>query len=674
MQISQTKKNDYIKIAQKLNDLPQVKLIFIQHEFGIHGGENGANLLYFLREIKRPIVITLHTVVPSSNQFYEGYREVIRDIDDYVRLIFVMTETSKRILINDYFINPDKIRVIPHGIHASQYQSVAKAKTALKLNDQIVISTFGLLNKGKGIEYAIKAMLEIVKNFPNAVYHIFGVTHPVILKKEGEAYRNKLIEKVSELGLKKNVSFHNEYFPTVKILQFLRATDIYLSPSLDPDQAVSGTLSYAMGSGRPVVSTAFAQAKEDVTNEVGRLVEFKNSKAIAEAVTELLKNKNLRIEMGKIAYFRTRCMTWQNVALSYMREFMSIISEFRIQEKNLPKVKLNQLIKLTDNFGMFQFAKLTEPDPESGYTLDDNARALIAVTEYYKKYGNKTSLKLAKVYLEFISYAFSRPSYNNYINHDKSFNIERNATEDLNDAYARGIYSLAVVATSRHMPLKLRNKATKIFKEKFDMKKSMHTPRSAAFYIKAVCAWLDYEDDEKYKKVSTKYCKYLVGLYKKSSQPNWQWFEDILSYSNGVIPEALFLAYKITGNQQYFNIAKSTLDFLIANSFDGDVCVPVGQKGWFKRGEKKTIFDQQPEEITALVLALKAAHETTGDEKYEHLMRNAFNWFLGNNILGQVVYDHVSGGCYDGVGEKSVNLNQGAESTISYFIARMILN
>lgn len=672
-QISQNKKEDYIKAAQKINDLAKIKLVCIQHEFGIHGGENGSNLLFFLREIKKPVVITLHTVVPISSQFFKGHKDVLCSINDYVRLIIVMTETSKEILVNDYKINPDRIRVIPHGIHASQYQNVSKARTQLKLGKQIVLSTFGLLNRGKGIEYAIEAMSEVVKKFPNVVYHIVGATHPVILKKEGEIYRNELMQKVSDLGLEKNIIFHNKYLSTAKILQFLKATSIYLSLSLDANQAVSGTLSYALGSGRPVISTPFAQAKECVTKEVGRLVEFRNSKAIAKALTELLEDKKLRIEMGKSAYFRTRYMTWQNVVLAYMREFRLIDKEIRAQETNLPKVKLRQIAKLTNNFGMFQFAKLTEPDPESGYTIDDNARALISVTKYSKKYSGKTPLKLAKIYLDFLEFAFEKPGYNNYINHDKSFNLERNTTEDLNDAYARGMYALAFLASSPHMPIELRKKAAKLFKEKFDIRKEVITPRSIAFYMKAICVWLKHEDDEKYKKVLQKYCEQLIKLYKKNNQHDWQWFENTLSYSNGVIPEALFLAYKITGNQQCFNVAKATLDFLISNSFDGDVCVPVGQKGWFERGKKKTIFDQQPEEITALVLALRSAYRATGDEKYKSFMFKAFDWFLGNNVLGQVVYDHDSGGCYDGLGEKSVNLNQGAESTISYLLARLAL-
>lgn len=673
MQISQTKKSEYAEVAQQLNEIPSVKLICIQHEFGIHGGEKGSYLLDFLREIKKPVAIAMHTILPASNPYFEKYKKIVVAINDYVRCIIVMTKTSKKILVDNYGIHPNKIKIIPHGIHATPYQGTAKAKLALGLSEKTVISTFGLLNKGKGIEYAIEAFSEVVKKFPNTVYLIVGATHPVVLKKEGEVYRNNLNRLVFKLGLNKNVIFYNTYLPTEKILQFLQATDIYLSPSLDPNQAVSGTLSYALGAGRPVVSTAFAQAKEDVTREVGRLVEFKNPAAFAEAINEILESKNLGIEMGKKAYFRTRKMTWQNVALSYMQEFIAIVPELGLQEKNLPKIKLKHLIKLTDEFGMFQFAKLTEPDPDSGYTLDDNARALIVVTRYYEKYKNATALKLAHIYLKFIEYIFSSPGCHNYVNHDKTLNIERNTQEGLDDACARGMYALTVVAASKYMPLSIKNKAAKIFRMKFDLNKIVPVPRAAAFYIKALCEWLEYDYDIEYEDMLKKYCKYLVGLYKKNNKPNWQWFEDILAYSNGVIPESLLLAYKRIGDQGYFNIAKAALDFLAFHSFKISCCSPVGQGGWFKRGGKKTLYDQQPEEVTALVLALKAMYEASGDTRYKEKMRNAFDWFLGNNMLGQIVYDHTTGGCYDGVGEREINLNQGAESTVSYLLARLAI-
>ncbi len=673
MQISQEKKDDYMKAAKKLNGLSQVKIVCIQHEFGIHGGEHGSNILYFLQEIKKPVVVTLHTVVPSSSPFYEGHRPIVRAIGDYSRFMVVMTETSRKLLISDYNINPDKVRVIPHGIHGHPYQEVKQAKKELGMDDQVVVSTFGLLNRGKGIEYALEALPEIIKKFPQVVYYIMGVTHPVILKKEGDIYRDELKKRVGELRLDQHVVFHNKYFSTPDILQFLRATDIYLSLSLNSDQAVSGTLSYALGCGRPVISTAFAQAKEDVTDEIGRLVEFRNPHAIAIAAIELLENEPLRIEMGKKAFFRTRRMVWRNVALSYMREFLLIAPELRIQEKNLPKIRLTHIRNMTDEFGMFQFARLTDPDPSSGYTLDDNARALIICTEYHKKYRGKISLKLADIYLEFVCYAFNRSGYNNYVNHDKTFNAQRNTAEDLNDAYARGIYSLAVAMNAKHMPLSLRQKAARVFKKKFNPEKKMNAPRTAAFYIKALSECVKHTYDKGYEDSLKNYCEYLVGLYEKNSESQWQWFEDRMSYSNGVMPEALFLAYKITGNQKYFNVAKSTLDFLVYNSMSGSLCVPVGQNGWFKKGQKKNIFDQQPEEVSALVLALKAAYETTKDTQYQELLYNVFYWFLGNNVLGQVVYDHMSGGCYDGVGEREVNLNQGAESTLSYLGARLAL-
>ena len=463
MEISQTKKNEYAEIAQQLNEMLSVKLICIQHEFGIYGGENGSYLLDFLREIKKPVVIVMHTILPESSPYFEKYKEIVTAINDYVRCIIVMTKTSKKILIADYDIHPDKIKIIPHGIHATPYQGTAKAKLALGLSEKTVISTFGLLNKGKGIEYAIEALREVVRKFPNTVYLIVGATHPVVLKKEGEAYRNNLGRLVFKLGLNKNVIFYNTYLPTEKILQFLQATDIYLSPSLDPNQAVSGTLSYALGAGRPVVSTAFVQAKEDVTREVGRLVEFKNPAAFAEAINEILESENLGIEMGEKAYFRTRKMTWQNVALSYMQEFITIVPELGLQEKNLPKIKLKHLIKMTDNFGMFQFAKLTDPDPDSGYTLDDNARALIVATRYYEKHKNATALKLAHIYLNLLEYIFSSPGCHNYINHDKTLNVERNTQEGLDDACARGMYALAVVAASKSMPSSLKKESGKNF-------------------------------------------------------------------------------------------------------------------------------------------------------------------------------------------------------------------
>src|SRR4030042_4890903 len=218
MEISQTKKSEYAERARQVNKILSIKLICIQHEFGIHGGENGSYLLDFLREIKKPVVIAMHTILPQSSPYFEKHKEIVVAINDYVRCLILMTKTSKKILIDDYGIYPNKIKIIPHGIHATPYQDTVKAKLALGLSGKTVISTFGLLNKGKGIEYAIGALPDVVKNFPDVVYLIVGATHPVVLKKEGEAYRNNLNNLVFKLGLNKNVVFYNMYLPTEKIL------------------------------------------------------------------------------------------------------------------------------------------------------------------------------------------------------------------------------------------------------------------------------------------------------------------------------------------------------------------------------------------------------------------------------------------------------------------------
>jgi len=670
-QIAQNNKDDYISVAKKINSTKQIRLVHVEHEFGIYGDNHGSNLLSFMKEIKKPVIVTFHTVLPNPT---EEMRKIVVEINDYSRLIFVMTKMSKEILMSGYGIPAEKIKIVPHGIHPASYSPSTKAKKILGLENKKVLSTFGLLGPGKGIEYAIEALPDVVKQYPEVTYLIIGATHPVVLRNEGEKYREQLIKKIKDLNLEKNVAFYNEYFEYEELLQFLQATDIYLSLSQNPDQAVSGTLSYALGAGRPVISTSFAQAKEDVTKEVGYLVDFKQPQEITESILKLFKNPDDLEQMSKNAYFRTRNMVWQNVALSYMKEISVIIPDLNEKEKNVPRLKLHHISKMTDKFGMFQFAELTEPNPKFGYTMDDNARALIAVTEFYSKNHNQLSLRLAKIYLKFIEYIYEKEGLHNYVNYDKSFNTTQNTAENLEDSYARGLYALAYVSAAKDVPDELREKAIHLFKKgRQKVSKKIVSPRAVSFYIKALCKWITVENNQSTKEEINNHCEHLIEFYKNNNVSGWQWFEDILTYSNGVIPESLLLAYKINGDQRCFNIAKTTLDFLISHSFKGSVCIPIGQQKWFKKGSERTYFDQQPEEVTSLVQALNTMYKTTKDEQYKGLMINAFNWFLGNNLLGQVVYDQETGGCYDGVQETKINLNQGAESTISYLIARLTI-
>ncbi|MFH0906831.1 MAG: glycosyltransferase [bacterium] len=675
-QISQPCEEDYINIANKLNQLKKVKLVSIQHEFGIFGGEYGSHLLLFMKKLQKPIIITLHAVLPSPD---EKMRNIVQAIMKYSKGIIVMTQSSREILKKDYGLDSDLIQVIPHGVHHVPYRISKRAKSALGFSGKLILSTFGFLSPGKGVEYVIEALPKVVEKFPNVRFLIAGSTHPVVLGQEGETYRNFLTKKVHQLGLSNYVSFYNTYFDVNKLLQFLEATDVYLSTSLNLNQAVSGTLSYALGSGRPVISTAFAQAKQDITSEVGILIDFKNPQAFTDAIIKLISNNELCLQMGKNAYFRTRHMTWENVAYSYMKYFSQFAPELTPRQRKLPSIKLEHLAKLTDNFGIIQFAKLIEPDISSGYTLDDNARALIVAALYYKKIRTHFSLKLVSIYLDFL-YRVAKPDgyFDNYVNSNRAIDKQKNIHENSEDPSARALYALALVSTIKQIPKRFRKQAYSLFEQSFQKNITFSSPRAIAFYIKALSCLLSKRKEPKTLAVLRSCCEQLVILYEKSHSLDWEWFEHYLTYSNAILPEALLLGYKITGERRYFEVSEKTLEFLIKHTFsasprgeEDSIYIPIGQSGWFLKKGTRQYFDQQPEDTAATVVALNAMFQVTKGKYYKELANIAFNWFLGNNVLGQVVYDRTTGGCYDGIGEKFINLNQGAESIISYLFARL---
>jgi len=546
-----------------------------------------------------------------------------------------------------------------------------------------------MLSRGKGLEYVIDALPDVIKEFPNFVYLIVGATHPLVVEWEGESYRDSIQKKIFELGLYDHVKLYNKYYPLDELLHFLKATDIYISTSLDPNQAVSGTLSYALGMGRAVISTAFAQAKEYITDEVGIIVDIKDSKAYTEAILRLLKDENLRNQFGKNAYFRTRNMTWQNVALHYSLAFSKYSPELAEigRKKSPPEIKIDHIARLTDNHGIIQFAKLSKPDISSGYTLDDNARALAAICLYIRKLGNsvnqrgKTVLKrkldkMINIYMNFIASTQDKDGrFINYINIDKTLNDDMNNQINPEDAEARTIYALALTSATTNISKHIRDKASTILGDRINRGISFDSPRAIATHVKMLHEILVKKKamNASSRKVLVKQCNRLIRLYENTATPSWQWFEKYLTYNNGVLPEALLLGYEITRNNKYLKIGKNTLEFLIKKSFVDGLLVPIGQEGWYSKGGKRYHYDQQPEEVKSIICCLKACYEVTGDRRYYDLMMQAFYWFLGDNSLNQVVYDRMSGGCYDGVGKTEINLNQGAESTISYLIARLAI-
>ncbi len=670
-EINQNDEASYQSAAQKINALNQVRCVNIQHEYGIHGGLWGVNIMAFLKELKKPSVLTMHTVPPSPDP---EMLEITKDMLRLVNKVVVLTKLAKEILIEKYLVDPDKINVIPHGIHPVLFTLPQQTKVKFGYKNKIVLSTFGLLSRNKGIEYVIKALPRIVKKHPNILYLIIGQTHPVVRRKEGESYREELLELVKNLKLTNNVKFFDRYLPLNEIIKFLQATDIYISTSLDPNQTVSGTLSYALGTGRCIVSTAFSQAKEIINDDTGRLVDFRNPDAYADAVLKLLENKNQLEEMYFCAYASTRNMLWSNVAISYINLFNSIAPQISVEDHNLPTFNLDHLRRMTDSYGLFQFAKLTNPDPQYGYTVDDNARALIVVSKYFQETNNKPALTLANTYLNFIEQCQVGSHFYNYISYQQELENEANHNVDLSDSNGRTVWALSELISKPKIPKKLKQKAIKTLQKWIDGYHQYDFPRANAFIIKGLSLLKPRHQISCYKDIIKKSSEYLFSLYKKNSDTDWQWFENSLTYANGIFPEAMFLSYLINKDPQYLKVAESSLEFLINNSFQGPIYVPIGQKTWFQKGDQnRQHYDQQPEDVVAMVQALKTAYKVTKKRKYKNLMFKTFYWFLGNNLLGEQVYDKTTGGSFDGLTPTGVNLHQGAESTVSYLLARLVV-
>jgi len=663
-QINDRDVNEYVKAARIVNRMDHIKIINIQHEFGIFGEDYGINLLAFLKELNKPVVITFHSILPEPE---DELKKVVQELAENSDAFIVMAETGREILRNDYEIQND-IFFIPHGIPFIPLENSAHEKKNLGYKNKIILSSFGMMSRGKGYEQVIEALPSVVEKFPNLLYLIIGETHPKIRKHEGEEYRNYLGKKIKKLGLQDHVKFYNKYIKLHEIIKYLKATDVYISSSRDPNQITSGTLSYAMGAGRAVISTPFLHAKELVNGDRGKLVEFENPDSFAKAINTILGDHNLRKRMAMNAYHYTRAMTWPNVALAYEKVFEKYMKMPEWRNNRIPEIKFSHLINLTDNFGVVQFAQNFEPNLKYGYTTDDISRALVACCMCHEKSNDSSKLHLIKTYLNYIKYVQDRKGrFHNFVNRNKKVNSRRWS----DDAHGRALWGLGYTMSTQKVPEEHREESREMFDKATPFVEDISSSRAMAFTILG-SHFYNRSFPSRSKRVLVKnLADNLVSMYNENHSHDWQWFEDSLTYDNSRLPEALFYAYLTTGDEKHLEIAKLTLDFLSSVSFNNGVFMPIGQEGWFKKGEQKSTFDQQPVDVGAMVQTLVLASNITKEKKYSDNASRAFNWFLGKNILNQVIYDDNTGGCYDGIGQECININQGAESTISYLLARL---
>jgi len=318
-QIERDSVDDYLQVASRIKS-SDVDLINLQHEFGLFGGEHGEYLNHFLDNLEKPVVTTFHTV---QQGFDVKALALLRNIASKSASIVVIAHVALEIL-EKQGISCRKIAVIPHGCPNIQFVSSEDVKDSLGLKDRFVLSTFGLINRGKGIEYAIRALPSVVEREPRIVYLIIGETHPEVRKTEGESYRKKLMKLVEERQLEKHVRFHNRFLSKRELIKYLQATDVYVTPYISPNQISSGTLVYALGAGRAVISTPYLHAIETLAEGRGLFCEFRNPRSIAECIEKLLEDR-LRKTMERKAYKYSRRFVWSNVANKYAKLFKQII-------------------------------------------------------------------------------------------------------------------------------------------------------------------------------------------------------------------------------------------------------------------------------------------------------------------------------------------------------------
>lgn len=668
---------EYRRAAEFLNHSP-VDVVSLQHEFGLFNGENGENVLHLLDTLNKPVVTTLHTVLVEPTK---GQLNTLKKICDQSSRVVVLAEKAMTLLQDVYQIPQEKIVMLHHGTPDLPFLDPAYFKEQFQAEGKKILLTFGLLGPNKGIEYVLEALPEVVRQFPDLVYFVLGATHPEILRRYGEEYRNSLEEIVKKHNLQKNVIFYNQYVTIERLLQFLKATDIYINPYVNKEQIVSGTLAYALACGKTVISTPYWYAEELLADNRGCLVPFRDSSAITLALNKLLSNETERNKMRKSAYQFGRRMIWNEVAKIYVSTFQQALLNYQHTDTRhtnienddnnltIPKINLYHLRTLTDDTGLFQHATFSVPNRTHGYCTDDNARALIVTVMNWNLFKNDAIIALLDVYLSFLNYALNEE--NQQIRNFMSYSREWLEEQGSQDCHGRAIWALGY--TIAYPPNEtILCLASHLFKKVISKVSFLIAPRAWAFTIIGCLYYLkQFNGDTEVQAIVENLSHKLLKLFQNNVSNEWLWCEDLVTYDNARLPQALIGAGHYLSDKKMVSTGLRVLQWLIdvqTDQDEGHLSI-IGNNGWYRRDGQKARFDQQPLEVAALIDACYQAYLTSKQPCWQKYMHWAFNWFLGKNIIHHQVYNTKTGGGYDGIRPGTINQNQGGESTISYLLA-----
>jgi glycosyltransferase involved in cell wall biosynthesis len=676
-EVSESDLSSYRRAADFLN-VNTVDVVCVQHEYGIFGGKAGSHLLTLLRGLRMPIVTTLHTIVGDPTPLQR------RVMDELIRLserIVVMSTHGAALLREVHHAPATKIDVIPHGIPS--VPAAQRSKDRLGVEGKSVILTFGLLSPDKGIEHVIDAMPTILSHRPEAIYIVLGATHPRVREQHGESYRLSLESRAQRLAVDSSLIFHDRFVSSSELVEFLAAADVYVTPYVNPEQSTSGTLAYAVGSGKAAISTPYRYARELLAEGRGILVPWRDPAAIAREVVDLLTDDVKRGQIQERAAAFGRAMAWPAVARSYVATFesarashadrMRTVFQAQTLAKRpaiLPEVDLEHVQHMTDSTGILQHALFNVPRYEDGYCLDDNARALLLVT-YLADAGTDDAPSvrtLATRYLAFVSHAFNAKSgrFRNLMSYSRRW-VEECGSED---SHGRALWALGTVVGRSNEPDR-QSLGGALFQNALPQVTHFASPRAWAYVLLGIDEYLRaFQGDSTVQGVRTTLAERLLEMHGRVADPSWPWFEDRLTYCNARLSQALIVSGSRMENKAMTSVGLRSLEWLASLQSSDDGCfAPIGSNGFYVRGGKKADFDQQPVEACAMVSASLEAHRVTGQKMWADHARRAFNWFLGHNVLKRPLYDPATGGCRDGLHPERVNENQGAESTLSFLVA-----
>ncbi len=645
-------------------------MAWIQHEFGIFGGEAGEYILKLIDRLAIPVAVTLHTVLSEP---LPAQRRVMDALAERCDTLIVMAEAAKQILIEIYDCDPAKISVIAHGIPDRPFVPTGPMKRRLGWQDRKIILTFGLLSPGKGIETMIAAMPKVICQIPDAHYVILGATHPHCIARDGETYRDQLQAMADQLGVAGHVHWIGGFCETEALLDYLSAADVYVTPYLNPAQVTSGTLAYAVGLGKPVVSTPYVHAAELLSGGHGRLVDFGDSAGFADAIIDLLEDEVGLMDLRKRTYALGREMIWPRLAENAMERFaqqpkFSNAQAWPIRPPAAPaSLPFAAIIRHSDATGILQHSQYTVPDRRHGYCIDDNARALILACRD-NNIDPVTRDHWIAVYAAFVSHAWNPGAgrFRNFMGFDRQW-LEDSGS---NDSNGRAIWALGIAAASAPTS-GVQDWARSLFGETIDHLAGIDSPRAKAFkMLGSIAVQSGLPSHALLRTFITEWGELLLRLYRDTRRDDWHWFEPVLAYDNARLPEALIRAGVMLRRDDFLRVGVESLTWLYAiqTSVTGHFSA-IGSDSFNRPFAAPLPHDQQPVEAAAMVDACDAAFAATDDPVWQDRAINAYRWFLGKNDNGLAVGDVATGGCFDALTPTGVNLNQGAESLLAFHLA-----